>query len=469
MIRQVMGNVSPLGPVVRFRVGSFPRRVKKIVATGFGLAAAAAAYFFVFAGRTPVPLASVVRTPVSVGTVSELVRGQGVLEPLRRVNVGSQVSGTVTALYADYNSIVRAGELLAEIDPALLQVQVEIQQTALDRQRGDLDHQFVLLEDQRHQFERVRRLHDRGLQTDQQLDAAALGVKTRDAQIRSARSQLVQAEASLQAAKLNLSYTQIRSPIDGVVIQRRVNPGQAVQASTATPTLFLLSTSLDVLKLTAGIDEADIGRVRPGMEVTFQVATYGSELFHGTVNAVRLNATSTNNVVTYPVWIDVPNDDLRLRPGMTAQVYVHVSQVEQVVRIPNDALRFRPTRAHYAALRAQPPADEPARAIDHIGDRIVDPGALRAVPIDEDATTVDALFAPPPKADARATVWTWDDAGHRFVSIQVRVGVTDGQMTELLSGDVQVGEELVTGVILPITTGAKPPANPLLGNRGRIR
>jgi HlyD family secretion protein len=442
--------------------------VKKIVLIAVGLAAGAATYFYAGRGVLATP-AFVVRTPVSLGAVAELVRGQGVLEPLRRVNVGAQVSGVVTALYADYNSIVKAGQLLAEIDPSLLQVQVDIQQAALDRQRNDIDSQLVQLEDQRRQFERVRQLHDKGLQTDQQLDAALLTVKNREAQIRSARSQLVQAEASLEAARLNLSYAQIRSPIDGVVIQRRVNPGQAVQASTTTPTFFLLCTPLQVLKLTAGIDEADIGRVRPGMAVTFQVGTYGAELFHGTVNAVRLNATVNNSVVTYPVWIDVPNEDLRLRPGMTAQAFVHVSHVDQVVRIPNDALRFRPTRAHYLALGAELPSEEPARAIDHIGDRIVDPNALRTVPIDEDATTVDALFAPLPKADARATVWTWDDEVRRFVGIPVRVGVTDGQMTELLSGDVQVGEELVTGVILPANPGAKPAANPLLGTQRRIR
>jgi HlyD family secretion protein len=440
--------------------------VKNILLACLGVAVMAAGYLLVGRGSTP-PQASVVRTSVSWGLVTETVRGQGILEPIRRVNVGSQVGGIVTDVFADFNSIVQVGQLLAVMDPAMFEVQVQIQQASLDRQRNDLEQQRTLLDEAQRQLERVQNLHDRGLLPDQQVDAAVLAVKTRDASIRSAESQLVQAEAALSAAKLNLSYTEIRSPIDGVVVQRRVNPGQAVQASTSTPTFFTLCTPLQVLKLTAGIDESDIGRVRPGMDVTFQVGTYGSERFHGTVNAVRLNATSTNSVVTYPVWIDVPNDDLRLRPGMTADVFIQVSQEEEVVRIPNDALRFRPTSAAYAALGARPPTDEPARAIDRVGDRVVDPEARREGP-EEDATTVDALFAPLPKADARATVWAWDEPNRRFVSIPVRVGVTDGQMTELLSGDVQIGDELVTAVILPLAPNAKP-ANPLLGNARRIR
>ncbi len=442
--------------------------MKKLLLLVIVLGAGVAAYL-VYRPVKPAGAATVTRVAVSRGTVTETVRAMGYLEPLRRVNVGSQVSGTVKGLYADFNDVVKKGQLLAEIDSSLLEVQVSIQQANIDRQRGDIASQEAQLEDQKRQFDRVRQLRDRGLQTDQQFEAADLAIKTRDAQIASSRKQLVQAEANLAAAKLNLSYAKIVSPIDGVVIQRRVNDGQTVQASMNTPTFFMLCTPLEVLKLTAWVDEADIGRVRPGMEVGFQVSTYGSEMFKGTVDAIRLNAATFNNVVTYPVWISVPNDDLRLRPSMTAQVFVYVSKTAEVVRIPNDALKFRPTRAAYMALGAPPPTDEPVRAIDQVGDRVVDPTALRPVTTDGEATTIDELFAPLPKADSRATVWTWNEAKKQFSSISVRVGVSDGVVSELLSGDVRVGDQLVTAVMLPMAPMVRPGQNPLMGNRGRGR
>ena len=442
--------------------------VKRIVKSVIALAVVVGVYFLSRPAPPPAP-PSVTRAAVSWGALTETVQATGYLEPLRRVNLGSQVSGTVKALYADYNSVVKEGELLAEIDPSLLEVQVAIQQANLERQKNDVANQVVVLEDQKRQYDRTQSLHDRGLATEQQLEAAALAVKNREAQLASGRTQLVQAQASLSAAELNVSYTQIRSPIDGVVIMRRVNLGQAVQASTSTPTFFMLCTPLQTLKLTAWVDEADIGRVRPGMEVAFQVGTYGSESFIGTVDAIRLNATTDNNVVTYPVWINVPNDALRLRPGMTAQASIHVSKTGAVARIPNEALRFRPTRALYQALGATAPTEEPDRAVDHAGDRVADPAALRSIVVDENADTIDEMFAPLPKADAKATVWTWDQATKKFVSIPVRVGVSDGAMTELLSGEVQVGDELVTGYILPVAPGTNPAANPLMGNQRRGR
>jgi HlyD family secretion protein len=346
-----------------------------------------------------------VRASVSWGPVTETVKSVGYLEAQRRVNVGSQVSGTVKELYADFNSIVKEGQLLAEIDPSQLEVQVAIQRANIERLGTDIASQEAQLADQRHQFDRTRQLHERGLQTDQQFEAAELALKNRESQIIASKKQLVQAQANLSAAELNLSHTKIYAPIDGVVIMRTVSPGQAVQASMRTPTLFMLCTPLQVLKLTAWVDEANIGRVRPGQEVGFQVGTYGSEMFRGTVDAIRLNAQRLNEIVTYPVWIHVPNDDLRLRPSMTAQVNIYVSQTEEVVLVPNDALRFRPTRAAYLALGGVPPKEDTQRAVDHMGDKVVDPTALRARAVESEAATIDELFAPLPVADSRATVW----------------------------------------------------------------
>ena len=439
--------------------------MKKLVIYLVLAAAGTAGYFVWKREQPPAQVAKVLRTAVSFGPVTETVQAQGYLEPLKRVNVGSQVSGVVKELYADYNSIVKEGQLLAELDSSQLEVQVAIQQANVNRMTTDIANQEMQQADVRRQFERTVALHDRGLQTQQQFEAAELAVKTRDTQVAASKKQLVQAEANLSAAKMNLSYAKIYSPIDGVVIQRRVSLGQTVQASVTSPQFFLLCTPLQTLKLTAWVDEANIGRVRPGQQVGFQVGTYGSEIFKGTVDAIRLNAQNINNIVTYPVWISVPNDDLRLRPGMTAQVFMYVSQAQEVVRIPNDALRFRPTRAAYLALGGVPPKEDAQRAVEHQGDKVVDPGTLRPREVESEAETIDQLFAPLPVADSRATVWMWDEAEKQFVSKAIRVGVSDGSTTALLSGDVHAGDELVTGVILPTPANAPTGANPLLGGR----
>ena len=438
--------------------------MKKLLATVVCLAAGAAWWHYTRNANTAPP-PEIVKAAVSRGTITETVQATGTIEPLRRVNVGSQVSGTVTGIYADFNSVVTAGQLLAEIDPTLFEVQVRIQEAVLERQKNDIAMQEMQLADLQRTLERVKELYEKQLQPLQQLEAATLNVRTRESQVLSAKKQLVQTEASLEAARLNLSYTKIYAPIDGVVVNRRVDRGQTVQASMSTPSFFMLTTPLQLLKLNALVDEADIGRVRPGQTVKFRVNTFGQELFTGTVEAVRLNASNNNSVVTYPVWISVPNDNLRLRPGMTASVHIEVSGATEVVRVPNDALKFRPTRAIYQAFGKDAPETETVRAVDLQGDRVVDPTALREAPR-ADATTIDALFAPLPRADARATVWMWNAGTREFTSVPVRVGVSDGTMTELLQGDLEAGDELVTGVILPQVGPANTPRNPLLGGRG---
>ncbi len=392
----------------------------------------------------------IIRAVVSRGPITETVQAMGIIEPRRRVNVGAQVSGVVKELYADFNSVVKEGELLAEIEPEIYAVQVQVQEASVARQKGDIEAQEMQLADQKRQLARIQELFAKDLQNQVQVDAARLAVLNRETQIFSAKKQLVQSEAALNAAKLNLSYTKIYSPIDGVVINRSVDKGQTVTVSVRTPNFFLLSAPLETLRLTAGVDEADIARVRPGMPVKFKVGTFGQQLFEGVVDTVRLNASNSNGVVTYPVWIRVENENLQLRPGMTANVFIEVSTaIETAMRIPNEALKFRPTRAIYAALGVQSPPTETVRQVDLDAERVVATTARKAAGDVEDATTVDELFAPMPKTDMKATVWRWDEAARELKAISVRVGVSDGSMTELLGGDVNVGDDLVTKVFLP--------------------
>ena len=305
---------------------------------------------------TPPEKPQILTAVVGQGDITEGVTATGALEPIRRYDVGSQVSGVVKTIYVDYNSIVHKDQLLAEIDPQLLQVQVDIQVASIDQKKSDIASQKVQLDDTKRQLERTKSLFERGLQNQQQLEAADLAVKTRQAQIDSAEKSLIQADANLQSAQLNVSYTKIKAPDDGVIVERKVDVGQTVQASMQTPSFFVLSTPLEKLKLTASVDEAEIGKIRPGQEVRFTVDAYGQQPFYGQVDAVRLNATNSNNVVTYPVWISVPNPDLKLRPYMTASLRIVLSTAANVIKVPNTALRFRPTNDIYTALGLTPPA-----------------------------------------------------------------------------------------------------------------
>jgi HlyD family secretion protein len=337
--------------------------MKKLIGFVILLAAAGGGWwYYIKYGQEP-EKATVNYAAVTQGDITEAVTSTGTLEPERRFDVGSQVSGTVQFIYVDYNDIVKKGQLLAKIDPSLLQTQVEIRKAAIARQESDIASQVVQLEDQKRQRDRVRSLFDKGLQNQQQMEASELSVKTREAQIESAKKSLFQATKDLEQAELNVTYTNIIAPDDGVVVERRVDVGQTVQASMTTPQFFVLAKPLQNLRLTAQVDEAEIGRIRPGMEVRFTVEAYGQKPFTGYVDAVRLNAAVANNVVTYPVWIRVPNPNLELRPSMTANLRIIISTADDVLRVPAAAVRFRPNTDIYRGLGLEPPAPGQGRRL----------------------------------------------------------------------------------------------------------
>ncbi|MEO8069957.1 MAG: efflux RND transporter periplasmic adaptor subunit, partial [Acidobacteriota bacterium] len=317
--------------------------MKKLIAILVVIAAAGGGYYYYAEYGKPAEKPQIVQATVSQGNIIEAVQATGSLTALRIVPVGSQVSGVVTEMNVDFNSIVKKDQIIAKIDPALFQVQVDLQTANVERQKGEIASQDVQLLQARTDLERTQTMVAKGLANQQQLDQAVLTVKTRETSAEAAKKQLITNQANLDQAKLNLGYTVIRSPIDGVVINRQVDLGQAVQSSMNVAQFFTLATDLRVLKLTAGVDEADIGKIRPGMPVTFTVDSYKGQTFNGTVETVRLNAQNTNNVVTYPVWINAPNPDLKLRPSMTASLRIIVSEVDNVIRVPNQATRFRPT------------------------------------------------------------------------------------------------------------------------------
>src|SRR5579871_1178506 len=305
---------------------------------------------YAFFSHKDAVVAEVSQSPVTKGDITETIAATGTLDPLRTVQVGSQVSGTVTELDADYNSIVKKDEVIARLDPSLLKAQVDIQQAAVDRQKTDIENLTVQLANTTRDLTRSQQLFDAKLLSQQALDQAKGAASSAAVALDQSKKMLVQAEANLNQAQVNLSYCTIRSPIDGVVIQRLVDVGQAVQSSMTTPQFFVLATELDHLQLIASVDESDIGKIRPHQPVTFTVEAYPQRTFHGSVDSVRLNSVNAQNVVTYQTVVDVPNPDVALRPGMTASIQILVDSAQDVVRVPATALRFRPTADTYAAL-----------------------------------------------------------------------------------------------------------------------
>ena len=257
--------------------------------------------------------------------------------------MGTQVSGTILQLNADFNSLVRKGQVLARLDPSLFQTQIEQARANLIRAEADLERFRVSLDDARTKLKRANDLSEKKLIAQTEQEAAEVAVRSAEAQLRSQQAAVTQSQASLQQNQVNLAHTVIESPIDGLVISRNVDVGQTVAASMSAPTLFVLAADLTKMQVLASLDESDVGRIRPGQVVRFRVDAFPTEEFLGAVTQVRLQPTTVQNVVTYQTVIDVPNPALKLKPGMTANVNIEIARRRDALRVPNTALRFRPT------------------------------------------------------------------------------------------------------------------------------
>jgi HlyD family secretion protein len=345
-----------------------------------------------------------------------------------------------------------------------------------------LDRLKVTLDDAKQKLERARLLSQKNLLPRTELETAEVAVQSTQAQIRSSEAALSQARSQLRTAEVNLNHTVIKAPIDGIVISRSVEPGQTVNAGMSAPTLFILAADLTEMQVLANIDEADVGRMRPGQPVTFRVDAFQTEGFTGTVQQVRLQPSTVQNVVTYQTVIAVPNRELKLKPGMTANVNIEVARRSNVLRIPAAAARFRPTNDAFAALKQPVPVPEPGRSPRPEGAGSERPGQVARVAaartsnavgriasapvISSKATTIDALFGPLPAVETRGRVWVYENK--QLTAIPVRLGLTDGTFTELLDPNpaLAAGKELVTNVTLATAASAAPAANagnPLMG------
>ena len=314
----------------------------------------AGAYGYYRYKNKPVP-PTITTAQVTRGGLAETVGATGTLQAVTTVQVGTQVSGSIQELNADFNSLVRKGQVLARLDPSLIQSQIEQARANLIRAEADLERLRVALEDARTKLVRAKELSEKKLIAQTELEAAEVAARSAEAQLRSQQAGVTQSQASLKQNEVNLAHTVIESPIDGLVISRNVDVGQTVAASMSAPTLFVLAADLTKMQVLASLDESDVGRIRPGQLVRFRVDAFPTEEFTGNVTQVRLQPTTVQNVVTYQTVIDVPNPALKLKPGMTANVNIEIARREDVMRVPNTALRFRPTAEIFTALGQAPP------------------------------------------------------------------------------------------------------------------
>ena len=272
------------------------------------------------------------------------ITATGTIEPVNEVTVGTQVSGIVSKLYVDYNSVVKKGQVIAELDKSNLMSQLNTAKAQLSQAQASLRSAQSDLAYQKANYNRYKTLYQKGLISANDYETARLSYQTSQQTVVSRKDQVVSAQEEVSRAQTNLSYATITSPIDGIVVSKSVEEGQTVNANMSTPDLFTIAQDLTNMQVVADVDEADIGDVKKGERVTFTVDAYPDDTFEGVVTQVRLEATTTNNVVTYEVVISAPNADMKLKPGLTANVVIYTQESNGVLSVPSKALRYTPTK-----------------------------------------------------------------------------------------------------------------------------
>jgi HlyD family secretion protein len=382
------------------------------------------------------------------GRIVAKVTATGTLSAIVTVQVGSQVSGRVAELAADFNSVVRKGQRIAKIDPALFQAEVEQARANLVAAQGNLAKARAQAEDARRQAERNRALVERKLIAQADYDTAQSNADAAAAGVEAAAGAVAQTRAALHQAEINLAYTDILSPTNGVVISRNVDVGQTVAASLQAPTIFVIAEDLAKMQVDTSVAEADVGRLRAGMTASFTVDAYPSEIFRGTVRQIRNSPQTVQNVVTYDAVIDVDNPELKLRPGMTANVTFVYAEKDDILKIPNAALRFKPPPGFAAegGKAGGTGGTGPAGGTGAAG-----PAAGATAGADRQGQARPASTGKAPGATVqtpdRRTIWVLRD--DRPVPARVRTGISDGSFTEVVEGEIQAGEAVITDVSGP--------------------
>lgn len=370
---------------------------------------------------------------VDRGNVTMTVTATGTVSALTTVQIGSQVSGVIARLYADFNSRVKKGQLLAELDPTPFEQQAE-------QRRADVTQAQVQTTDARQKYERQKRLLDAGLAAEADVDAAK-------ATYDGARAQVAQSSAALNQSLTNLRYTKIVSPTDGIVVDKQYEIGQTVAASFQAPVLFEIAQDLTKMQVQADVDQSDIGRVHVGQPARFTVDAYPEDEFRGKIAQIRYNAQVNQNVVTYPVIIEVPNPEERLRPKMTANVTIDVATVRDVLRVSNAALRFKPPAEDGGTAATQTGGDAMRRAAQS-GQGGGPAGAAAQLPRGRRGAAAAA-------AAKMQTVYVLG-ADKKLKPVQIRTGISDGRFTQVISGELKPDDQVVIGLSTSKNEGPPP-------------
>lgn len=275
-------------------------------------------------------------------TITQIVEASGTINPVNTVSVGSTVSGLIKDIYVDFNSVVKKGQMLAQIDPANFEASVQQAQASINNAQANLARLNAVMEMDKKTYNRYKRLYAKNFIAKSELDQAESTYLSDLAQIGAAQAQIAQAEATYKTAMTNLGYTKIIAPVDGTIISREIDLGQPVAASFQAPQLFTIAQDLTKMQIEVNVSEADIGKVKEGQDVTYTLDGYPDSIFHGKVTQVRISPTTVSNVVTYSVIVDVNNEDLKLIPGMTANVSIITDKSEDILCVPNIALKFTP-------------------------------------------------------------------------------------------------------------------------------
>jgi HlyD family secretion protein len=440
-----------------------------------------------------------------------VVNATGAVQTVVTVQVGSQVSGQIDELYADYNSVVKRGQLLARLDPRNYQAQLENSQAAvasaqahvqsaeadvknqvanLASAKANLEAARVTRENTAVVFKRNADLRKEGVVSTNDYDTAKANadsaaakydqadaaVAQAEAQNRSAaaslqqaKAQLQQAEADLNRSKLNLEYCDIFSPVDGVVISRNIDVGQTIAASLQAPTLFTIANDLTQMQVNANVDEADIGNISDQADVKFTVDAYPNELFKGRISEIRLNPQTVQNVVTYSVIISIENNDLRLKPGMTANIVITVDKREKVLKVSNAALRYTPPgvqREEPSGERGLPAGPKDVKPVSKLEEG-PEPAAAKLAPGQKWNPSQKIKMVRPKRTLQRpAVVYVLDTLG-KPAARRVMLGITDGSATEVVSGDLKAGDAVIIGDSTKSAGVAPPNGGPAFGPGGR--
>ncbi len=376
-----------------------------------GVAAVVAAGLGWRVTHRPPPPARYVTAPVAVGDVTEKVQATGAVQPLLQVNVGAQINGRVMRVDVDFNSVVHKGDVLAEIDPTLYGQQVTQVQASVQAQRAQLESAKATLETSKAQFDRIQKLYAQNLASKADVDTAKGNYDVAIASVNAANASIAAQSAQLQQSLTNVGFTKIYSPVDGVVVTRGIDPGATVVASFQAPVLFVIAQDLHKMRVLADVDEADVGKLTEGMSADCTVDAFPGETFHGKVSQIRYSPNNVSGVVTYPAVVEVDNPESKLRPGMTSTITVHTHEAHGVPRVPNAALRYKPS----------PPLGPDDKPIPQPPD--------------------------PPLEKGKGRVWllTSDKLGDEKDEIHVvSIGITDGMFTEVKDPILAVGAKVVT-------------------------